>query len=176
MANVRGSTALVADHHVSNRYALDRLLRRVVRRDRLDEAFLLVRTNGDDDLVGRLARDGLGRVPRKLASRLRGDSLRLTERLLVVREPIEEPLPNDRNHDLHRVGLSDVRAQDLFGVRYGGHVEYVLGHETRDLPPRAVAVAQASLCCRPRDGPDLTAEPQERDVAQTEHRDTCARG
>ena len=41
---------LLADHHVSNRHALDQLLRRVLGGGRLDEAqaLLILRTNGDD--------------------------------------------------------------------------------------------------------------------------------
>jgi hypothetical protein len=49
----------------------------------------------------------------------------MTERFLVVGEPVEHALPYDRNHDLNRVGLPHMRAQYVVGMFDGADDEDV---------------------------------------------------
>jgi hypothetical protein len=93
-------------------------------RARLDESFLFFRTNRNDDFVRRKGRKSVadgetdvslpGNSIDGLAGELLGcafrDPLRMTERFLVVGEPVEHALPYDRHHHLDRVGLPDMRA------------------------------------------------------------------
>ena len=99
-------------------------MRCALGREGLDEPFLLVRANRNDDLVGgkgrervtdgktevRLTGNGINWFAREPLGRLFGDSLRMAERLLVVGEPVECALAYDRHHDLDRVVLPEVRA------------------------------------------------------------------
>lgn len=50
---------LLPDHYVANRHSVNAVLRRRVRRGRFDDALLLPRVNGDDDLGGREGREGI---------------------------------------------------------------------------------------------------------------------
>src|SRR5215203_2180551 len=95
--------------------------------DGFDAPLFLTRANRDDDLVGRerresiayrdtdvcLAGDRLDGLPGELLGGLLGDCFGPTERLLVVREPVEDALSHDRHDDLDRVGLADMLAQDV---------------------------------------------------------------
>ena len=91
-------------------------------RHRLDEAFLLARTNRNDDFVRRKGREGVAngeievrlsgnsidRVAGELLGRVLGYPFRVAEGFLVVRKPVEYALPHDRHDDLDRVGLPDM--------------------------------------------------------------------
>jgi hypothetical protein len=117
-------------------------LRCGVSRARLDEPFLFFRTNRNNDFVRRKGRKGVAdgeinvRLPGtsfdgfagKLLGRVFSDSLGMTQRLLVVGEPVEHALPYDRHHDLDRVGLPDVRAQYLVRMFDGADDEDVPAH------------------------------------------------
>jgi hypothetical protein len=103
------------------------LLRCGVGRARLDEPFLFLWTNRNDDLVRRKGRKGVAdgetnvrrpgasidRLAGKLVSRAFSDPFRMTDRVLVVGEPVEHALAYDRHHDLARLGLPDMRAQHV---------------------------------------------------------------
>jgi hypothetical protein len=134
---------LASDDDVANGQSLDAVLRCAVGRDRFDEPFLFVRTNRNNDFVGWKGRksvadgeinvclpghsvDGLAR---KLLSRAFGDLLGMTERLLVVGEPVEHALPDDWHHDLDRVGLPDVSPQNLVRMFDGADNEDVPAHD-----------------------------------------------
>jgi hypothetical protein len=52
----------------------------------------------------------------------------MTERLLVVGEPVEHALPDDRHHDLDRLGLSNMGTQDVICLFDGADDENVLTH------------------------------------------------
>jgi hypothetical protein len=111
----------LANHDDADGYAVDLALMGSVGRQRLDEALLVARMNGDDDLVGREGRervadgeidvrltgDCLDRLSGELLGGALGDSLGVTERLLVVGEPVEDALAHDRHDHLERVGIPD---------------------------------------------------------------------
>jgi hypothetical protein len=114
-----------------------------VRRRRLDEPFLFARTNCNDDLVRREGRksvadgetdvrlpgNGIDGLARELLGGVFGDPLRMTERFLVVGEPVEGALSYDRHHDLDRVSLPDMLAQDVVRMFDGADDEDVLAHD-----------------------------------------------
>jgi hypothetical protein len=116
---------LAANHNNADGYSLDAVLGRGVGSARLDEPFLFFRTNRNDDFVRgkgresvadgetdiRLPGNGIDGLAGKLLGRAFSDPLRMTERLLVVGEPVEHALPDDRHHDLDRVGLPNMCAQ-----------------------------------------------------------------
>jgi hypothetical protein len=102
----------------------------------------------DDDLVGLercesvadrevdvgLAGNGLNRLARKLLGGAFRDPLRTTVRLFVVREPVEYSLPHNGHHDLDRVCLADVRAQNVVCMFDGADDEDVPAHDD-NVPP-----------------------------------------
>ncbi len=125
------------------------MLRCGVGRTRLDEPFLFFRTNRHDDLVRRKGRESVADgetdvrltctsidgLAGKLFGRAFGNPLRMTDRFLVVGEPVEHALPYDRHHDLDRVGLPDMRAQNVVRLFDGADDEDVLAH-AGNVPPR----------------------------------------
>jgi hypothetical protein len=129
------------------------VLRAGLRRARLHEAFLFVRTNGNDDFVRRKCRkripngeadirhpgDSIDGLARKLLSRAFGDPLRMSERFLIVGKPIEHTLPDSWHHDLDGFCVADMRAQDVVGMFDGADDEDVPTHDaTVSKPPRGV--------------------------------------
>jgi hypothetical protein len=114
-----------------------------VGRARLDEPFLFFRTNRNDDFVRRKGRKSVAdgetdvRLPGNSVDGLAGkslgralsDPLRMTERFLVVGEPVEHALPYDRHHDLDRVGPPDMRSQYVVGMLDRTDDEDVLAHD-----------------------------------------------
>jgi hypothetical protein len=118
---------LATDHDIADGHSLEAVLRRGAGRDRFKEPFLFVRTDRNNDFVGwkgrksvadgeidvRLPGNSVDGVARKLLGRAFGDLLRMSERFLVVGEPVEHALPYDWDHDLDRVGLSDMRSQNV---------------------------------------------------------------
>ena len=121
--NGEGRLWLVADNDEAHRHSLDAVLRCGLRRVRLDEPFLFVRTNRNDDFVRRKRRKSVANgetdirltsgsidgLARQLLGRAFGDPLRMTERFLVVGEPVERALPYDRHHDLDSFGVPTCR-------------------------------------------------------------------
>jgi hypothetical protein len=134
---------LAADHNKADGYSLDAVLRCGIGRTRLDESFLFFRTNRNDNFVRRKGRESVAdgetdvRLPGnsidglagKLLGRAFSDSLRMTERFLVVGEPVEHALPYDRHHDLDRVGLPNICAQYVVGMFDGADDENVPAHD-----------------------------------------------
>ena len=53
----------------------------------------------------------------------------MTERLLVVREPVEKSLSDHRHDHLDGVGLADVSAQKLLRVFDGTDHEHISTHD-----------------------------------------------
>jgi hypothetical protein len=120
-------------------------MRRAVGRDRLDEPFLLARTDRNDDLVRgkgrksvadgetdvRLAGNSIDRLAREVLGRAFGDLLRMIESFLVAGEPVEYALPYDGDNDLDGVGLPDVRAQDVVRMFDGADDEDVPAHDRK---------------------------------------------
>jgi hypothetical protein len=105
--------------------------RRYVRgRLRLDEPFLVFGPYCDNDLVSGEGRQcvsdrqfdlgfpstSLHRLARKLLGRTLGYLLGVTKGALVVREPVEDALPDDGHHDLDLVCVADLGAQGRFCV------------------------------------------------------------
>jgi hypothetical protein len=139
---------LAADHDKADGHTLDAVLRCGVGRARLHEPFLFFRTNRNDDLVRRKGRESIAdgeidvRLPGnsidglsgKLLGSAFGDPLRMTERFLVVGEPVEHALPYDRHNDLDRVGLPDMRTQYVVGMFDGADDEDVPAHDG-NVPP-----------------------------------------
>jgi hypothetical protein len=133
------------------------VLRCGVRRARLDESFLFVRTNRNDDFVRRKRRKSVAngetdiRLPGhsidglagKLFGRSFGDSLRMTERFLVVGEPIERALPYNRNHNLDGFGVPDIRAQSVVRMFDGADDENVSAHDG-NVPQRAARAGRGA--------------------------------
>jgi hypothetical protein len=158
VARAEPRVELAADHDIADRYSLDAVLRRGVGCDRFDEPFLLLRANRNHDFVRRKGRKSVAdrktniRLPgnsadgvaRKLFGRAFGDPLRMTERLLIVGEPVEHALPYNRHHDLDRVGLPNMRAQNVVRMLDGADDEHVSAHEgnvsQRRTEDRAAAV------------------------------------
>jgi hypothetical protein len=119
-----------------------------IGRTRLDEPFLFFRTNSNDDFVRRKGRESVAdgetdvRLPGnsidglagKLLGRAFSDSLRMTERFLVVGEPVEHALPYDRHHDLDRVGLPNMCTQYVICLFDGADNEDALAHNG-NVPP-----------------------------------------
>jgi hypothetical protein len=143
-ASNRDRPELATDHDKADGHSFDEaLLRRGVGRARLDEPFLFLWTNRNDDLVRRKGRksvaDGetdvrlpgtsIDRLAGKLLGRVFSDPLGMTDRCLVVGEPVEHALPYDRHHDLDRLGLPDVRAQHVVRMFDRADDEDVLAHE-----------------------------------------------
>lgn len=134
---------LVRNHDIANGHSLDAALRRTLGRERLDESFLFVWANRNDDLVGRkgresvpdgetnvrLAGDSFNGLARKPLGGAFGNSLRVPERLLVAGEPVEYALSCDRHHDRDCVGLTDVCAQNVARIVDRADHEDVLGHD-----------------------------------------------
>ena len=103
------------------------VLRCALGRHRLDESFLVIRANRNDDLLGRKGRKRVadGKIELRLAgnsiNRLSGkplgcafgDPLCLTECFLVVGEPVEYSLLCCRDYDLDCVVLAELSAQDV---------------------------------------------------------------
>jgi len=118
------------------------MLRCVLGRHRLDESFLVIRANRNDDLLGRkgrkrvadgkielrLAGNSINRLSGKPLGRAFGDPLSLTECSLVVGEPVEYALPCDRDHDLDRVGLAELSTQGVVRMLNRADHEDVLAH------------------------------------------------
>jgi len=118
---------------------------------RLDEPFLLVRTNRNDDLIRRkscksiadretnvrLASTCLDGLAGKGRGRVFGYSFCATERLLVVCKPVEHALPYDRHHDLDCVGRTYMSAQNVVSMFDGADDEDVSGHDGNVPPGRA---------------------------------------
>ena len=139
---------LVPDHDIADGHSLEGVLRRAVGPDRLDEPFLFVRTNRNDDLVRRKSRksvaDGetdirfagnsVNGLARELLGRAFGDSLCMTERFLVVGEPVDCALSYDRHHDLDCVGLPDMRTQNVVRMFDRADDEDVPAHDG-NVPP-----------------------------------------
>jgi hypothetical protein len=145
----RARVELVADHDKADGHSLDEaVLRCRVGRARLDEPFLFLRTNRHDDFVRRKGRKSVAdgetdvRLPGTSVDGLAGkslgralsDPLRMTERFLVVGEPVEHALPYDRHHDLDRLGLPDMRAHYVVGMFDGADDEDVPAHDG-NVPP-----------------------------------------
>jgi hypothetical protein len=153
--NGEGRLWLVADDDVAHRHSLDAVLRCGVRRVRLDEPFLFVRTNRNDDFVRRKRRKSVANgetdirltsrsidgLARQLLGRAFGDPLRMTERFLVVGEPVERALPYNRHYDLDGFGVPNMPAQDVVGTFDGADDEDVPAHAWKrtaeDSPPTA---------------------------------------
>lgn len=142
LAAIETRPSLISNHDVPDGHSVDAPLRCALGRDRLDEALLVIRTNRNDDLVGRKGcksvadgeRDirlagncinGLAGKPRRCAF---GDPLCVTERFLVAGEPVEYALPCDRYHDLDRVSFTEMLAQDVAGILHRADHEDVLAH------------------------------------------------
>ena len=114
-----------------------------VGRARLDEPFLFFRTNRNDDLVRRKSRksvtdseadvslpgNSIDGLAGKLLARAFSDPLRMTERFLVVGEPVKNALPYDRHYDLDRVGLPDICSQHIVCMFDGANDEDVPAHD-----------------------------------------------
>jgi len=150
-----GRLWLVADDDVAHRHSLDAVLRCGLRRVRLDEPFLFVRTNRNDDFVRRKRRKSVANgetdirltsrsidgLARQLLGRAFGDPLRTTERFLVVGEPVERALPYNRHHDLDGFGVPNLPAQNVVGMFDGADDEDVPAHAWKrtaeDSPPTA---------------------------------------
>ena len=144
---------LGADDDVAHRHSLDAVLRCGLRRVRLDEPFLFVRTNRNDDFVRRKRRKSVANgetdirltsrsidgLARQLLGRAFGDPRRMTERFLVVGEPVERALPYNRHHDLDGFGVPNMPAQNVVGMFDGADDEYVPAHAWKrtaeDSPP-----------------------------------------
>src|ERR671923_1695513 len=138
---------LIGNDDVPDRHALNAVSGGVLRRDRLDEALLVLGTNGNHDLIGgkgrkgiadgetdvRIAGDSLDRLAGKSLGRLFGDLLGVTERLLIAGEPVDQALPRDRHDDLDRVGLADPVLEDVVGILDGADHQDVLVHD-RNVP------------------------------------------
>ena len=113
-------------------------------------------------------------LARKLVTRSRRDSLGTFERLLVVRDPVQKSLPHHGNDDLDRVRFFDVLTDELVGVFDGADDEDVSCHGKLPLPARLVTASQPPLEGRPGMSPQLPAEPEEHEGAQSEHcREFC---
>jgi len=69
---------------------------------------------------------------------------RLGKVFLVVGEPVEHALPYDRHHDLDRVGLPDMRAQNVVRMFDGADYEDVPAHDG-NVPPRRAGFAADSV-------------------------------
>jgi hypothetical protein len=153
--NGEGRLWLAADDDVAHRHSLDAVLRCGLRRVRLDEPFLFVRTNRNDDFVRRKRRKSVANgetdirltsrsidgLARQLLGRAFGDPLRMTERFLVVGEPVERALPYNRHHDLDGFGVPNMPAQNVVGMFDGADDEDVPAHAWKrtaeDSPPTA---------------------------------------
>jgi hypothetical protein len=134
---------LVADYDVAHRHSLNAVLRCGLRRVRLDEPFLFVRTNRNDDFVRRKRRKSVAngetdirlpghridRLARQLLGRAFGDPPRMSERFLVVGEPVERALPYNRHHDLDGFGVPNTPAQNVVGMFDGADDEDVPAHD-----------------------------------------------
>ena len=119
------------------------MLRCGVGSARLDKPFLFLWANGNDDFVrrkgGKSVADGepdvrfpgtsFDGLAGKLLSRVFSDALGMSERLLVVGEPVEHALPYDRHNDLDRVGLPDMRSQYVVRMFDGADDEDVPAHD-----------------------------------------------
>ena len=129
--------------------AMQTFRRRACRRDRFHLSFLIGRPNRYDNLV---RSEGCKRVANRqfdicftclgldsLAGQMRGHGfcnvLGVTERLLVIGEPVEHALAHDRYHDLELVAFTDVPPQDVFWMIDGTDDEDV-SHSTRRCPPQ----------------------------------------
>jgi hypothetical protein len=119
--------------------------RRACRRDRFHLSFLIGRPNRYDNLV---RSEGCKRVANRqfdicftclglhsLAGQVRGNGfcnvLGVTERLLVIGEPVEHALAHDRYHDLELVAFTDVPPQHVLRMIDGTDDEDV-SHTTRN--------------------------------------------
>jgi hypothetical protein len=120
----------VGDYDQPNWYTVHTARGNAAGRVCLDEPFFILGPHCDNDLVRREARervsdrqvdvgfpsDRFDRLAGKLLGRPLGHALGVTERALVVREPVENSLPNDGDHNLDPVGLPDLGAQGGFAV------------------------------------------------------------
>ena len=118
------------------------MLRCVLGRHRLDESFLVIRANRNDDLLGRkgrkrvadgkidfrLAGNSINRLSGKPLGRAFGDPFCLTECFLVVGEPVEYALPCDGDHDLDCVVLAELSTQGVVRMFNRADHEDVLAH------------------------------------------------
>ena len=160
----RGRLWLVADDDVAHRHSLDAVLRCGLRRVRLDAPFLFVRTNRNDDFVRRKRRKSVANgetdirltsrsidsLARQLLGRAFGDPLRMTERFLVVGEPVERALPYNRHHDLDGFGVPNMPAQNVVGMFDGADDEDVPAHAWKRIAedsrqPRGATLSVAFL-------------------------------
>jgi hypothetical protein len=166
--NGEGRLWLAADDDVAHRHSLDAVLRCGLRRVRLDEPFLFVRTNRNDDFVRRKRRKSVANgetdirltsrsidgLARQLLGRAFGDPLRMTERFLVVGEPVERALPYNRHHDLDGFGVPNMPAQNVVGMFDGADDEDVPAHDgnvtaCRAEGPGSDDASASSLSMRP---------------------------
>lgn len=123
--------------------AMQTLCRRAGRGDRFHPSFLIRWPHRDDNLV---RCEGCKRVANRqvdicftclgldsLAGQVGGhvfcNVLGVTERLLVIGEPVEHALAHDRNHDLELVAFTDVPPQHVFWMIDGTDDEDV-SHST----------------------------------------------
>jgi hypothetical protein len=116
---------------------------RACRRDRFHRSFLIRWPHRYDDLVRcegckRVAnrqvdisftRLGLDSLAGQLGGHVLCNMLGVTERLLVIGEPVEHALANDRYHDLELVAFTDVPPQDILWMIDGTDDEDV-SHST----------------------------------------------
>jgi len=123
----RARTLLVSNHDVPDGHSLKAVLRSVLGRHGLDESFLVIWANGNDDLFGRKARkrvadgkgdfrlagNGINRLSGKPLGRAFSDPLCLTKCFFVVGEPVEDALPCDGDHHLDCVVLAELSTQGV---------------------------------------------------------------
>ena len=81
----------------------------------------------------RLARAGLDGLAGERFGGLLGDGLGSIERLLVVREPVEEALTHRRYDDLDRVGVADLSHGSIVRLLDGADDEDIPGHRAGKL-------------------------------------------
>ena len=119
------------------------MLRRAVGRGRLHVSLLLARSNRNHDLVRRkrrecvanreadirLTRRRIDCLARQLLGRTFGDPLSMTERFLVVGEPVEGALPYNRHHDLDAFCVAKMPTQDVVGMFDGAVDKDVSPHD-----------------------------------------------
>jgi len=121
------------------------LRRRACRRDRFHLSFLirwphrydnLVRCEGCERVANRqvdicFTRLGLDSLAGQVGGHVFRHVLGVTERLLIIGEPVEHALADDRYHDLELVAFTDVPAQHVLRMIDGTDDEDV-SHTTRN--------------------------------------------
>jgi hypothetical protein len=123
------------------------LRRRAGRRDRFHPSFLIRGPYRDYDLVGWKGCEcvanrqvnicfaclGLDGLAGKVGGHVFCDALRVTERLLVIGEPVEHPLTHDGYHDFQLVAFTDVPPQHIFWMIDGTDDEDI-SHNVSSMP------------------------------------------